>query len=709
MKKERDKTRPRSLRAVSVRLGALLLALWLLCMTCITFGIMQYVFDELSEKGIDFAEYAIMVSGLEDLYSGDEWAKEHLVLPGAAEYRMNKAMAFSGVSIRPPSFEGYTELSDKLTVFANEYIECQTAILFRDAQGNIIRQSGDYIYFSYVSSETWQNGDDESADGYGWIDLKDEGDERYGFLRVKYNGVHSLYDYRAMRITGYFDGSRMEPLAIAILDDGAYYNALDRIAPGWDALAEDGSKMVVSEDGSSAIVSVYGGSTEPPPYTMGELDALGFAEWDVRFDHTAGAAPGQELVTIYALYPEMTVYDAGGAVSYRGAEEHESLSALLETMGAYSETGRNSIFEGASQFSLFDTVVLSSWGVWDSSDDDASLGRYPEKVWLIQTAVRASPLLICMRFLRNVYLVSLAMALIGFFLLRKSIKENLTEPLTMINDGMANGFTHIHEFVEKSPRWMEPYELIGHYRDTGDTLRKDKNELTRLNTALEYAKAAEQNRRQMTSNIAHELKTPLAIIHSHAEGLKERIAEDKREKYLDIILSESRRMDQMVLEMLDLSRLEAGKVKLSRDEFSLSRLARDTFEKLEMAAQAKNLTITYELSGDCYVTADEARIGQVVENFAANAVKYTPANGSIRVSAHAQRGSVVFAVENDSEPLPAEALGRIWDSFYRKDESRTGTGSGLGLAIAKSIIDLHGGKCSARNTKTGIEFSFTIG
>lgn len=706
MKKEKDKTRPRSIRAVSVRLGVLLLALWLLCMTCITFGIMQYVFDELSEKGVDFAEYAIMVSGLEELYSDNEWAKGRLALPGSEEYCMNRAMAFSGVSIRPPSFEGHTGLPDKLTVFADEYIGCQTAILFRDAQGNIIRQSGDYMYFSYVSSVTWQNGDDEGVDGYGWIDLEDESDERYGFLRIKYKDVHSLHDFRAMRITGYFDGNRIEPLAIAILDDGAYYDALDRIAPGWDALAGDSSEMVVSEDGSSATVSVYGGSTEPP-YTMGELDALGFAEWVVRFDDTAGAAPGQEPVTIYALYPEMTVYDAGGAVSYRGVEEHENLSALLETMEAHFDAGRNSIFTGASQFNLFDTFVLSAWGVWDSSDADPFLDRYPEKVWLIQTVVRASPLLISMSFLRNVYLVSLALALIGFFLLRNSIKRNLTVPLTMINDGMANGFTHIHEFVEKPTRWIEPYELIGHYRDTGDTLRKDKNELTRLNTALEYAKTAEQNRRQMTSNIAHELKTPLAIIHSHAEGLKERIAEDKREKYLDIILSESRRMDQMVLEMLDLSRLEAGKVKLSRDEFSLSKLAHDIFEKLEMAAQAKNLTITYELSGDCYVIADEARIGQVVENFATNAVKYTPANGSIRVSAHAQQGSVVFAVENDSEPLPAAALGRIWDSFYRKDESRTG--SGVGLAIAKSIIDLHGGKCSARNTKTGIEFSFTIG
>ena len=96
----------------------------------------------------------------------------------------------------------------------------------------------------------------------------------------------------------------------------------------------------------------------------------------------------------------------------------------------------------------------------------------------------------------------------------------------------------------------------------------------------------------MTSNIAHELKTPLAVIHGYAEGLKEHIAEDKRDRYLDVILSETERVDGMVLELLDLSRLEAGKVKLSRDRVSLAVLTRTIFDKLDMAVQAKQLQLT---------------------------------------------------------------------------------------------------------------------
>ena len=249
--------------------------------------------------------------------------------------------------------------------------------------------------------------------------------------------------------------------------------------------------------------------------------------------------------------------------------------------------------------------------------------------------------------------------------------------------------------------WLEAEQLREGWAKCSD-------ETKRLSTALEYARTAEQDRRQMTSNIAHELKTPLAVIHSYAEGLREHIAEEKRDKYLDVILSEAERADAMVLEMLDLSRLEAGKVKLTRSGFSLAELARSVFARFDMAAEAKGLEVVFDFPEALTVTADEGRIAQVIENYAANAVKYTPEGGHIRVSARRIPSGTRFAVENDSPPLSAEALEKVWESFYRADESRSGGGTGLGLAIAKSIIELHGGTCEVRNTQTGVEFGFVI-
>jgi signal transduction histidine kinase len=212
----------------------------------------------------------------------------------------------------------------------------------------------------------------------------------------------------------------------------------------------------------------------------------------------------------------------------------------------------------------------------------------------------------------------------------------------------------------------------------------------------------------MTSNIAHELKTPLAIISGYAEGLKEHIADDKRDHYLEVILTETERMDAMVLEKLDLSRLQAGQVKLARDEFSLSKLVSSVFDKLAISAQVKKLKISLDFKTDAVMLADEARITQVVTNLVNNAIKYTLPEGKITVRVDKNREGCRFAIENESSHFTAEQLAKVWDSFYRTDNSQSVKGTGLGLAIVRSIVELHGGRCSVRNTNTGVEFEFII-
>ena len=101
-------------------------------------------------------------------------------------------------------------------------------------------------------------------------------------------------------------------------------------------------------------------------------------------------------------------------------------------------------------------------------------------------------------------------------------------------------------------------------------------------------------------------------------------------------------------------------------------------------------------------------MAQVIENFASNAVKYTPEGGRVQVTLRRSGGKTVFTIKNDSAPLSDEALSKVWDTFYRADGARSGGGTGLGLAIAKSIVELHGGTCAAYNTATGVAFRFAI-
>ena len=212
----------------------------------------------------------------------------------------------------------------------------------------------------------------------------------------------------------------------------------------------------------------------------------------------------------------------------------------------------------------------------------------------------------------------------------------------------------------------------------------------------------------MTSAIAHELKTPLAVIRSYAEGLKDRIAEEKRDHYLDVIQSETERLDEMVLEMLDLSRLEAGKVRLSRENCNISEMAELVFDKLLLTAEERNLSIAYSFDASSLIMADESRLLQVITNFAANAIQHTPAGGKILAKTFEDRNYIWFRVENDSRRFSEEELEKVWDTFYRTEKSRTGKGTGLGLAISKNIIELHGGICRAENIIGGVAFWFRL-
>lgn len=682
MKHIHPRKRPSALTAISVRLGILLLVIWLACMGCITLVTALFVSEEIDDRGVKFSEYVYQVGKFDYLYSKDSVIASRREIPGVTVYSMNEAITESSASIVAPSYVSYPEsiLPPWLNLLDGGS-RCETVVLFADEKGDSLRQSGDFLYFGYLTEEAWADGSD-AAGAYGWIDLEGAPDGRYQFLYEMQEASFSLWDLAGLRLTGYFKDSQFVPLAMDILQREAYHDALDIAYP-------------------------QGADGDTPQYTVSQMDAMGLLRWEKGFDDTASA--NRELVTIYATDPALGRYTPQGSVTDRNGNEYENLLTLLQKTVKEGASQWSWIDSDHSQFKLWDMVVFSSTDVRDMSRYDTNSGDpLPEPEFTIYTALRASPLRIAMGYLKNVYLYTAALTLLGFWLIRRSIRKRMIEPVRTVNSAVEDGWQPLPEEGERSRKWAELQTLLAHYTATRDTIRGNQNEIARLSTALEFARKAEENRRQMTSSIAHELKTPLAVIHSYAEGLKEHVAEEKRDKYLDVILSEAERTDAMVLEMLDLSRLEAGKVKLSRDDFSIIVLTRAIFEKLELAVQAKKIQVEFRVPGDFTMTADEGRMAQVIENFATNAIKYTPVGGRVKVTIQRHRGQVRFYMENESEPLSQEALDRVWDTFYRTDESRSSSGTGLGLAIAKSIIELHGGTCFVHNTATGVEFGFTI-
>lgn len=601
-------------------------------------------------------------------------------LPGSLETEIWSQLAYGSNRIfRVRTYDGDSYFD------SDNSIDWQTAAAVYDGDGNMLACTGDYLFFAYDTEEYWENATADSVmncSGYTRVLLDLNSLDHSGFDSDDDWSTIIAHDVKAMRFTGEFDGVEFHADRIEYISSLEFYDALYSRKPDIHKSDEDGNETIIYEYSCSEVIQ-----TEQVP-------------WRILYESGTDI---EDAVTIYSTFFQVSDYEEGSTLHFEN-ETYDNLLTLLSAQGLWGT--RQQVSNG----SITDLIVLEQGCIYDYDnpvENENGENTYTVKFY-ITTAVRCSPLLSAINELKGGYLVTFLVAAVLALILCRTLHRKLILPIRAVNDAMENQWRDIHCKEELFSGWKESENLVRNYSVMQDALWMRQNEITRLNTALDYAKTAEQNRRQMTSNIAHELKTPLAVIHSYAEGLKEHIAENKRDKYIDVILSEAERTDSMVLEMLDLSRLEAGKVKLSRDEFSLITLTCSIFEKLEMAAQAKNLQVDFIFPDDFTITADESRIAQVVENFAANAIQYTPVDGHISVKIQTGRSGTLFSIENDSEPLSGEALSKVWDMFYRVDESRSGGGTGLGLAIAKNIVELHGGKCSVRNTKAGVEFSFII-
>ena len=365
--------------------------------------------------------------------------------------------------------------------------------------------------------------------------------------------------------------------------------------------------------------------------------------------------------------------------------------ALIDAYNGYDWTSKPSFRELREMVFVRETVDLQQYGV--SDEDDVNFIR------CIQI-IRCTPLRSAMIQLIPVYIVNLAAVLLTFWLIRRCYSKSILDTLNC-SDGCGA------ERMSGSHGWKELTRLEEKYEETARVLQKQTPELRRLEAALRYAGDAEENRRKLVSDMTHELKTPLAVIHSYAEGLSMGIAAEKQETYLKVIMEEAEKMDGMILSMLDLSRLEAGRVHLNRETVCLMDMAKAVFEKLKPIYEEKNLTVHF--FGETFDSlADRNRMEQLITNLATNAVKYCTPAGSIWVKVHQLEDETWFSMENDCYRLPQKALDQIWDSFFREDSARGTKGTGLGLAIVRSIVELHDGSCRAVNTDSGLELQIKL-
>lgn len=233
-----------------------------------------------------------------------------------------------------------------------------------------------------------------------------------------------------------------------------------------------------------------------------------------------------------------------------------------------------------------------------------------------------------------------------------------------------------------------------------------------FNQMNQRVQTSQESQREFVANVSHELKTPLTSVQGFAQAILDGTAStpEAQKQAAQVIFDESSRMHRMVLNLLDLARLDSGTFDLQRVPVDLSSLLMGVAEKFAPQARIANVTIEVEATNLPVITGDGDRLAQVFTNLVDNALKFTPGGGQIRLRAIQAAGGVQVDVADNGTGISADALPHIFDRFYQADLSRPGGkhhGAGLGLAIVKEIIKAHGGKISVRSAP-GTGSTFTI-
>ncbi|HKJ17657.1 MAG TPA: ATP-binding protein [Xanthomonadales bacterium] len=235
----------------------------------------------------------------------------------------------------------------------------------------------------------------------------------------------------------------------------------------------------------------------------------------------------------------------------------------------------------------------------------------------------------------------------------------------------------------------------------------------KLKEQFETLKETDRVRRELISNVSHDLRTPLSSMHGYVDTLlikNDTLDPEERRRYLEITRRHTQRLATLVGDLFELSKLESAQVKPELERFSLAELLHDVAQEFELQASDKGVTIKVETPGEpATVQADIGLMQRVLENLLRNALKYTPRDGDITIRLDPRADSVAVSVADTGCGIHPQDIDHIFDRFYRAEASASGGSSGLGLAIVKRILDLHGSRITVESAlDKGTVFAFDL-
>lgn len=316
------------------------------------------------------------------------------------------------------------------------------------------------------------------------------------------------------------------------------------------------------------------------------------------------------------------------------------------------------------------------------------------------------------RFLTLISLGALVAGSLAVFITSKRVTAPILE-LSRISGQMSR----LDFNVKYEGKSQDEIGVLGSSMNTlSDRLKDTMGQLQSANEQLrldiEQKNRIDEMRKNFVSNVSHELKTPITIIHGYAEGLADGMCKDEESRsfYYQVILNESDKMAVLVRQLLTLSDLEFGFDLPSFERFDLTELTAGVLNSMEMIFKEEGAFAELEQTEPVYVRADEFKIEQVLNNYLSNALNHLTGEKRIRIRIERQGGVVKAFVYNSGAQIPEEELAHLWTKFYKVDKARSRQygGSGIGLSIVKAVMDSHGQTCGVENREDGVEFWFAV-
>ena len=217
-------------------------------------------------------------------------------------------------------------------------------------------------------------------------------------------------------------------------------------------------------------------------------------------------------------------------------------------------------------------------------------------------------------------------------------------------------------------------------------------------------------RRQMVAAVSHDLRTPLASLRLLVEAIDDGVATgETRERYLREMRTHVEALTTLIDDLFELSRIEAGEISWAMERTELRGLIDDTVASMRVPAEARGVAVVAELpAGEVVARANAEKVQRVLLNLIQNAIRHTPADGSVTVRARTAADVVEIEVADDGDGIPSADGERVFEAFYRGDEARSEDGAGLGLAISRAIVEAHGGRIWLAEGDPGTSIHFTL-